>query len=659
MTLALMSGVASANGLPLNQVVLFTSGVAYYERVAEVDQTYSMELSLTREQLQDLIKSMVFIDEGGGQVGIVRYESHDPAARTLATFRLNLGDNPNLGEILNRLRGTRVRLQAGGRDIEGQVVGVESRFKLVDKHQIEEQVLKIHREGTLQALPLDQVFAFEFLDEALQNDLSAALGVLAGSLNSEKKTVTLEFRGDQRRKVRVGYILEAPIWKMSYRLVITDDRPFLQGWAHIENTTDEDWQNVTLSLVSGQPLAFIQNLYDPIYRKRPVIAPDVQDMIAPPVFDGVLEDAESSHEMMMESASVMAAPSAPRMMTRAGRPAVTSLAEGVDLATASRETGELFEHTLGVPVSLPRHQGAMLPIINALVEGQSVSIFNPAVHERHPLNGIALENTAPLFLRRGPVTVFEAGMYAGDARLSDLPQKEKTLLAYALDLKSEVQKTSSSRPEEIVSLRVSQGTLLMSRRFEDTTTYTIRNRRETARHLIIEHPVRPEWTLIEPVETSGQKPERTRDMYRIRLEVPRQESHILTVREERRDQQRIVLSNLNQNRIHFFLQQKQISQKLRNALKQLADMQQQRADLEARLGQKEQSLQEIITEQGRIRDNMRTVAPNSESYFLWERKLLDQESSIDNTRSEIQQLRQQFVEKKQQIQSFLNQLDIE
>ena len=97
--------------------------------------------------------------------------------------------------------------------------------------------------------------------------------MLATAHSTDKKTVTLNFLGDGKRPVRVGYIQETPIWKTSYRLVLKDkEQPFLQGWAIVENTTEEDWDDVDLTLVSGRPISFIMDLYQPLYVQRPVVA---------------------------------------------------------------------------------------------------------------------------------------------------------------------------------------------------------------------------------------------------------------------------------------------------------------------------------------------------------------------------------------------------
>ena len=56
--------------------------------------------------------------------------------------------------------------------------------------------------------------------------------MLAASHDTQRKLVSLHFTGQGRRQVRVGYVMESPMWKTSYRLAIGDkDKVMLQGWA--------------------------------------------------------------------------------------------------------------------------------------------------------------------------------------------------------------------------------------------------------------------------------------------------------------------------------------------------------------------------------------------------------------------------------------------
>lgn len=116
-----------------------------------------------------------------------------------------------------------------------------------------------------------------------------ALETLARSHDEQKKTVSLHFAGEGKRKVEVGYVIENPVWKTSYRLVLDKDgkeAPYLQGWAVVENITDEDWQQVQMVLVSGRPLSFQMDLYNPLFVKRPVVEPEMFASLRPPTYAG-------------------------------------------------------------------------------------------------------------------------------------------------------------------------------------------------------------------------------------------------------------------------------------------------------------------------------------------------------------------------------------
>ena len=52
---------------------------------------------------------------------------------------------------------------------------------------------------------------------------------------------------------------------MTYRLALDDAHaPFFQGWAIVENSSEADWSDIRLSLVSGRPISFTMDLYQPL-----------------------------------------------------------------------------------------------------------------------------------------------------------------------------------------------------------------------------------------------------------------------------------------------------------------------------------------------------------------------------------------------------------
>ena len=117
---------------------------------------------------------------------------------------------------------------------------------------------------------------------------------------------------------------------------------------------------------------------------------------------------------------------------------VVDLKQGVAAAATAGDVGELFRYVIKQPVTLGRNESAMLPIVNDAVKGEKVAIYNPAVHAKHPLAGLRLTNTTPLHLLQGPITLFDGGEYAGDARIEDIPPGSTRLISYALDLETEV-----------------------------------------------------------------------------------------------------------------------------------------------------------------------------------------------------------------------------
>ena len=179
--------------------------------------------------------------------------------------------------------------------IVGTIVGLETRKQEVGKdHFIESDVLNLLCDEGLRSVPLESASHIKLLNEKLDGELHKALAALAGTHATDKKTVTLDFHGQGTRKVSVSYVEETPVWKTSYRLVLGEkESPFLQGWAIVENPTEEDWNNVRLTLVSGRPISFVMDLYQPIYIPRPVETLELYSSLRPQSYD---QDMERSNK---------------------------------------------------------------------------------------------------------------------------------------------------------------------------------------------------------------------------------------------------------------------------------------------------------------------------------------------------------------------------
>src|SRR5215831_17444459 len=287
---AQFNGAPSQATLPLTKIVLYASGVGYFQRDGQIDGRGQVALRFKVDNINDLLKSMIVQDFDGGQVSAVTYDSRDPITRTLKSFAIDLTDNAGLGNLLWQMRGERVEV-ATPNPVQGIILGVETKKERAgDDEVIEVEYVNLLTDSGFRSIPLSQVQHLQVTNAQLNTELRQALAVLASSHDTQKKTVTLAFDGEGRRRVRVAYIMETPVWKTSYRLVLSDtEAPFLQGWALVENTSDEDWQDVRLSLISGRPISFTMDMYEPLYAQRPVVVPEVYAALRPQVYGQAME----------------------------------------------------------------------------------------------------------------------------------------------------------------------------------------------------------------------------------------------------------------------------------------------------------------------------------------------------------------------------------
>lgn len=682
---------AAPGALPLSEVILYSSGVGYFERDGEVEGRAQIDLRFKVDDINDLLKSMVVQDFNGGRVGTVTYGSRDPLTKTLKSFGVDLTENPTLGQLLIQARGERVEVYWPNR-VLGTILGIERKDQPVGENKhVEVEYLNLLTEEGLQSVQMSQIQRIKLLNDRLNAELRQALEVLASGHDTQKKTVAITFDGDGKRKVSVAYIAQTPVWKTSYRLVLDEkDEPFLQGWAIVENTSDEDWNNVRLSLVSGRPISFTMDLYQPLYASRPEVQPELYTSLRPQVYGDALEKAKlgemaaaggfggggiglqggsspRAQTALAANEALLArkrmAPAAPglRMAGTDGMASADAadkkwnLQQSVISAAQSGEAGELFQYAIKTPVSLAQQKSAMLPVVSQKVAGEKVSIYNQSVQARRPLNGFRLKNNTPLHLMQGPITVFDGGTYAGDARIEDLAPGQERLISYALDLKTEVEPQAGAGQQELVSVQIKKGTLITSHKAVEEKTYTVKNSDHKARNILLEHPFRSDWQLVEPKQAA----ERTRDVYRFPVKVDPEKTAKLVVREERQFSEQAQLVNFGSDAISFYLKARKVSAKVKTALQHVASLRDRLNQTIGERGRREQRISEISQEQGRIRENMAKLSQNSELYTRYVKKFDQQETELENLRQEIETFKTGERKQQQELNDYLMNLDVE
>ncbi len=676
------AGTEQHTNVPIERVVLFSSGVGFFEHRGKVDGNTTTELRFKTEQINDILKSLVLQDLDGGQIGTVIYPSQDPLSKTLRSFQVDISRNPSLGELLKQLRGARVTIEANASTIAGTILGLEkTKRKIGDDEFVDVWIVNVIEDGTIRSVDLADASKIELEDKELQEELSKALLALAQSRDQDKKPVTIEFEGDGNRRVRLGYVVETPIWKTTYRLMMPDAETkdasgALQGWAVVENQTESDWSNVELSLVSGRPISFVQDLYQPLYVRRPVVEPELYASLSPQTYDdgvggagfaggGSRDDnsvpkrrssrfrAKALAGRAEETAMGRSPASALMMPSELDETEMNGLALDISSVAEAADMGELFQYKVD-RVTLPRQRSAMIPIVTDDIEVERVSIYNQSVLAKHPLNGARLTNSTGKDLPQGPITVLDDGGYAGDAQIDHFPPSQTRLLSYAVDLNVRVDATKQNSTDTLQTGSLVKGVLMLKRKLSNAQVYALENKGTRTKTLVIEHPRNTNWKLVnspKPMET-------TEAMYRFRTRVDAGKSNDFKVTQEYIRDVQIVLLNTDAERLEFFARAKELPKEVRNAIEKAVHLKQILATTQMNLQQHVNRIEEITREQDRIRKNMGSVKQSSEYYTRLLTKLNDQETTIEKEQTVVAQLRADVSKQREDLAKYLNGLTI-
>lgn len=629
--------------LPVTRVALFASGVGYFEHAGTVVDDATTTLQFTREQINDVLKSLVVADLDGGAVTQVSYPSQDPLARLLQGFSIDLSDDPGLGDLLAQLRGSSLNVTASGEQVTGRVLGVESRSMPNGEVVYDRAYVNLLTPGGIRSLPLDAIISVSLADAALAGELDRALSALASARNADKKAVSLHFSGAGERRVRAGYVVATPLWKASYRLSLQTERDHLQGWAIVENQTDADWDDVTLALVSGRPTSFMMELYEPRYVQRPLVEPELFEGVRPPRF----AEGGPVADMTARAAAKRGRPVAMAMAAPVEAAFETGVAPGggVTVQAETEQVGELFEYQLS-HVSLARHSSALVPIISEAVEVTRLSIFNQSVLARHPLLGARLRNATDKHLAAGPLTVFADGSYAGDAQVDYLAPAQERLISYGIDLAVLVDVDAPQQRDVRQTARFVRGVLEISRTEAASQTYTLTNKSETPRAVVLEHPRLAGWELA-----PGLAPhERTDELYRFSLELAAGHTEVLTVEQQRVVARQLAVVDQHLPVLLAYLGSAEMSEPVRGALSQVVQLRQEHTAAERALADTKQELASVAAEQGRLRENLAGV-DKSTSYGT---RLL---TKLDAQETRLEALQAQAADQADQVRSKLADLE--
>jgi hypothetical protein len=431
-------------------------------------------------------------------------------------------------------------------------------------------------------------------------------------------------------------VIPTPVWKVSYRLDLSQENPFLQGWAIVDNDSDTDWNNVELSLVTGRPVSFIQNLYPPYRVARPVVPLSIAGVAAARTHasGGIMQDdmrdgSSQIRESSMRVQAEMAFADERAYATSAPQPSPASgnVTRGNVDTAEGRAAGEQFSFTVRNPVTIARQHSAMLPLIEGSVQVERTLVFSGvnAVTGRtiNPSVSAELTNNTGMKLPAGPVTVFDGGTYAGDALLDFFPEGDRRLISYGEDLSVSGSIRVSTR-QNITAVTIQRGVMTISRKQIYERVYSFRNASNATKRLIVEHPVTAGTHLVTPASYA----ERTDSLYRFTLNLPHGETSF-TVTEELPLSQTISLSQINLNTLVSYAGNGEIPENVRAFLQRAIELKRIADDARQVVVNLQNNRRRLVEDQDRTRRNLEAAGSQTEAGQDFLRRLIAQENDID------------------------------
>ncbi len=428
------SAPTGTSDLAVDRVVLYQSGVAYVERSGEASGE-DLVLRVRPDQINDVLSSLVVIDRDTGAPATVSLPARasEPEQSAIA----EVAGEKGMEAFLESLRGADVRIHHDGSRTRGRVLAVESsppRLSLL----VDGQSTRFIDLGSIDEVELENEAVALRVRQSLDESMSAD--------DWQSVEITLRFpSSESRRNLVVAWVVEAPLWKPTYRVLMEGDDIVLQGWALVDNLSGEDWRDIELSLASGTPLSFRFDLHSPIEVDRPDMSgygvPQAVDLRPPDPMRARPQPEPSPQDQAEERSGIdLSGESFGRVgglgMVEPEPSAdsddrVASAGSGADV----EQLDALFRFDITGQVTLPDRSSTLVTLVNESVDGQDMLVFQPGsgASENHPYRSLLLENSTDAPIQRSPVAIYRDGAFVGEGITPHISPAERAVLPYAIE----------------------------------------------------------------------------------------------------------------------------------------------------------------------------------------------------------------------------------
>ena len=633
--------------LPVRSVSLYKNGVGFVEQAGKVSGDELVRIDFTTAQLNDVLQSLTAVDLGDGHVSGAGYTSAAPLALQLNSLVPGLGQDPTVMDFLHAMKGSKVEVHTGATVFAGRLLNVEVRTEPEGKGsalRVERRYVSVISDaGGLKTFELTPSVEVRLAGGGGQ-EIGRYLQLLSTSHDPAVRHLTLEDTGTGLRELHVSYLSAMPAWKSSYRILFSKakdgaekETATLEGWAVVDNTSGADWENVQLTLVSGAPQSFIQQISRPLNVPRPELAmpvPGVASGVGRYGVMGAMVDPIGESEAVavpMSASSIggglgvevhrtQAMEAAPAQQAKLQPVSLGSNYERAADKTLAPETtpvdmDDLFEYKLSKPISIRRSESATIPILQTEVEADRVTVWNADGLTR-PKRALWLKNTSNLTLDRGSFSIVENGMFGGQGQIGLLHPNQREMVTYAADEAMTVNYVDTKNlPTVVRRIAVLKGVMAVHRRDYIAVNYVIQNLGANARTVVIERP--PDKTMELSADTPAA--ERTGDMDRFVVQAAPNATTKFKVVESHTHPTHYDLAKIKADDLAEIITESNNNEKVVAMLKPLLDEKRQMAEVDKKLEADQRAMDEVKLEEKRIRDNIQPLKGSPEEQALSKR----------------------------------------
>ena len=635
----------ATEALSLDRVVLYRNGIGYFERRGEVDGDI-LRIRCRKDQVNDILKSITVVDRSTGQAQSVSMplDPQNWANAALAALKPGKG---NLAGILDSLRGTWVTLKTKKKSVKGRILLVET---LPGKAGAQERRISLVDDDLVQVVMLSEVTDVRFEDGELAMQLNRSLDATSAEGIFQQVMIEVRLSGSSSHDLQINYVVAAPIWKPTYRVVLPekDGDALLQAWAVVDNVSGEDWKDVRMSLTSGTPIAFRFDLHTPrnVGRKdlsrfgagrTAKVAPgevSIGDLLggahgmdgfgtkgggfADGAVSGKIGRLDMGRARRKSSTRSRARRSvgapAPKMEVFSEEEAgfmADELARSVKAKTKAAQVSGLTRYDLQGRVTVPDGTSTMVAILNNQVKAEQAFLFRPggagAGYERNPYRVVRFTNNSPFVLETGPISIYSGGSFVGEGIAKTIAAGARTTIPFSVEQEVHVTSHAGWGTGETKLIKMKGGVMTVERWQQYTTNWKVQApKSEKKTKVLIRHTRRGnQFALKDKVEGLEEVPGAW--LVPVYVEAGKTQANIKLVEQSPRRTTVSIWDNSASQLLSTFIKAKNVDEATLNKLKPIIAKRQEIANIDREIGNLKKQQRELDQRANQTRQNLEAL----------------------------------------------------